>query len=245
MTRGTSTGIREAGGSGEASLLVRGDLVLDPTRREVTVRRRTSRLTPLEYRLLRILAETPGRAFSRQELLASLHMTDGRTPVDRTLDNLVVRLRRKLGDRARRPVFIEAIWGLGYRFVDRAPSPAVTRDRLGAAAFDHLPAPAMIFDADRCVVLLNAAGRELWGVDAGDRVRRRCFDVVGCHTHRDGATRSECPGLEALRRGTPVEATYLTTTPRAADLPLAATYAPLRQEGVPESCMLVVRAGSG
>lgn len=223
------------------TILVRGDLILDLARREAVVRGRTVRLTALEFRLLHILAETPGRAYSRDELLARLHALDGKTPVDRTLDNLVARLRRKLGDNARRPTFIEAVWGLGYRLADRQASPEVVRGRAATAAFAGLPVPAMVIDASRRVLLINAAGRQLWGMDAGDPVQAHCFDVVGCHTHRSASPLSPCPALDALRRGASVSATYLATTPRTPSLRVQATYTPLPQESDPAACLLLVR----
>jgi DNA-binding winged helix-turn-helix (wHTH) protein len=224
------------------AILVRGDLILDLTRREAVVRSRRVRLTALEFRLLQVLAETPGRAYSRDELLARLHALDGKTPVDRTLDNLVARLRRKLGDNARRPTFIEAVWGLGYRMADRQASPEVVRSRAAAAAFASLPVPAMVIDASRRVLLINAAGRQMWGIDAGDPVQAHCFDVVGCHTHRSASSPiSSCPALDALRQGSPVSATYLTKTPGTPSLPVEAAYTPLPQEGDPAACLLLIR----
>ncbi len=237
-----STGTpREDQRRAERSVLVRGDLVIDLGRREVSLCGGAVRLTPLEFRLLHILVEVPGRVWSRDDLLARLHALDGRTPVDRTIDNLVVRLRRKLGDPARYPVFIEAVWGIGYRFVDRPASAAVIGERAAAAAFEHLPAPAMVLDPGRRIVLINAAGRQLWGLDAGAPVQAHCFDVVGCHTHRAASLKATCPALEALRRGTPVEARYLAKSPDGADLPLHATYTPLALEGELASCLLLVR----
>ncbi len=245
MTPAGISPLREDPGSRDRAVLVRGDLVMDLVRLEVNVRGQAVRLTPMEFRLLHVLAQAPGRVFSRDELLARLHAFDGKTPVDRTLDNLVARLRRKLGDHARRPAFIEAVWGIGYRFIDRSPPAAVTKERAAAAAFDSLPEPALVLDPNQRIVLVNAAGRRLWGVDAGDPVGRYCFDVVGCHTHGGASLRTSCPALEALRQGAPVEARYLASGPQAPHLRLAATYTPLAGEGEPAACLLLVRpAGS-
>ncbi|WP_022982706.1 response regulator [Ideonella sp. B508-1] len=70
-------------------------------------------LTPAEFRLLRHLARTPGRVFSRDQLLDVLH-EDGRAVTDRAVDSHVRNLRRKL--EAARPDSdpIRSVYGVGY-----------------------------------------------------------------------------------------------------------------------------------
>lgn len=70
-------------------------------------------LTPAEFRLLRHLARTPGRVFSRDQLLNVLH-EDGRAVTDRAVDSHVRNLRRKL--EAARPDSdpIRSVYGVGY-----------------------------------------------------------------------------------------------------------------------------------
>lgn len=75
----------------------------------------TLNLTPQEYRLLKALAATPGRVFSRDQLLDKLH-DDYRPVTDRAVDSHIKNLRRKL-----EPFFdgrnvIHAIYGVGYKF---------------------------------------------------------------------------------------------------------------------------------
>jgi DNA-binding response OmpR family regulator len=68
-------------------------------------------LTPTEFALLELLMRHPGRAFSRAYLIDTIW---GQTYVggDRSVDNAMLRLRKKLG-----PVgeAIETVWGVGYR----------------------------------------------------------------------------------------------------------------------------------
>jgi two-component system OmpR family response regulator len=75
-------------------------------------------MTPLstgEYRLLAVFVEHPGRVMSRDQLL---DLTQGRNAVafDRSIDNQVSRLRRKIERDPRDPALIKTVWGGGYSF---------------------------------------------------------------------------------------------------------------------------------
>ena len=66
--------LRRAGPHGQPVLrLARGTLVIDVDRYEVFVDGREVRLTAIEFKLLRMLMESPGRVFTRDQLLASMH----------------------------------------------------------------------------------------------------------------------------------------------------------------------------
>ena len=68
-------------------------------------------LTPIEFRLLHLLLRNPGRVFSRSYLLETVWQ--GENPDDdRAVDQVVSRLRKKLGEREN---MIEMVWGKGYR----------------------------------------------------------------------------------------------------------------------------------
>jgi DNA-binding response OmpR family regulator len=90
-----------------------GDLVIDQTQYEVSVAGHRVLLTFKEYELLRLLASSPGRVFTRDELLSRVWGYDyfGGT---RTVDVHIRRLRSKVEDA--RHTFIETVWGVGYRF---------------------------------------------------------------------------------------------------------------------------------
>ncbi len=72
-------------------------------------------LTRGEFNLLEVLTARPGRALSRDTLLDHLSNRDWH-PYDRTVDVLIGRLRRKLGDDPRAPQLIITLQGVGYLF---------------------------------------------------------------------------------------------------------------------------------
>ena len=72
-------------------------------------------LTPIEFRLLKTLAGTPGRVYSRNALLDRLH-ADHRVVTERAVDSHVKNLRRKLEQANAGPDCIRSIYGVGYRF---------------------------------------------------------------------------------------------------------------------------------
>lgn len=226
---------REAG-----PLLMCGPLAMDLSRREVTLEGRPLSLTPLEFRLLQVFMEAPGHVFSRDELLTRLHDVTGSAPLDRAVDNLIVRLRRKLKDNPRRPRFIEAVRGVGYRLSDRGQG-LVRHNALLQEAFHTLPLPVAILDAERTLVLLNPAGERLIGVAAREVVgRAKCFELLGCHTKKGCPLQETCLGIQAMRQALPtLEASYLVTTRAHKDLPVLATYCSFLAEGHPH-CLLVL-----
>lgn len=98
-------------------------IVLDRDRRLVTVDDRRVELTPSEFDLLATLMASPGRAFSRLELLDRLQGTafDG---YERTIDVHVRNLRLKIEPDPSRPRYIQTVFGIGYRFTDEDSAPA-------------------------------------------------------------------------------------------------------------------------
>ncbi len=82
---------------------------VDLASREVTFEGRAVPMTRMEFGLLALLLEHPGRVFSREELLNRVWGYE-RTPTTRTVDTHVVQLRAKL-----RPELIESVRGVGYR----------------------------------------------------------------------------------------------------------------------------------
>jgi len=99
------------------AILACGGLVLDDARHRVTRDGRPVELTAVEYKLLQALMRSPGRVFSRDELLGRLY-AHGETVVDRVIDVHIGHLRQKLGDNPAAPRFIRTVRGFGYRFAE-------------------------------------------------------------------------------------------------------------------------------
>jgi len=91
----------------------RGDLTIDPATREARLASRTLDLRAQEFDLLLTLAESPGRVFSREQLLQLAWGFDyyGQT---RTVDVHIAHLRKKLEGGS---VKIETVTGVGYKLV--------------------------------------------------------------------------------------------------------------------------------
>ena|SRR5215510_12141742 len=94
--------------------LVAGEIRVDPARHEVTVEGEPVLLTPLEFRLLSILLERPGRIQTREALLSDVWGIQAEIET-RTVDTHIKRLRHKLGSAGD---LIETIRGVGYRLMD-------------------------------------------------------------------------------------------------------------------------------
>ena len=72
-------------------------------------------LTPVEFRLLRLLLSRPGQVYSRTHLLDCLH-EDFRETSDRAIDSHVKNLRRKLDQAGTGKETITSVYGVGYRY---------------------------------------------------------------------------------------------------------------------------------
>jgi len=89
-------------------------LMLDEERRLVTVAGRPVTLTPSEFALLATLMRTPGRVFSRLELLEMLPGEDF-AGAGRAVDVHIRNLRKKIESDASHPQYVETVFGVGYR----------------------------------------------------------------------------------------------------------------------------------
>ena len=92
-------------------------LVLDPEKHNVTRNGRPVALTASEYKILQALMVSPGKAFSREELLEHCY-SHGEVVIDRVIDVHIGKLRQKIEDDTTRPRFILTVRGYGYRFSD-------------------------------------------------------------------------------------------------------------------------------
>ncbi len=102
----------------QTDLLSFEDLVIDQQQREVRVKGKPVELTTMEYQLMLLLAGSPGKDFSRDDILNHLKGTETEL-FSRSVDILVSRLRNKL-----KPATpIKTVYGAGYAFVSKAVDP--------------------------------------------------------------------------------------------------------------------------
>ncbi|MDX1619460.1 MAG: response regulator transcription factor [Nitriliruptorales bacterium] len=94
-----------------------GELIVDPTAREVTVSGEAVELTKLEFDLLDTLTAHPRQVFTREQLLERVWgSADFRD--EHVVAVHIANLRRKLGDDPEEPVYIRTIRGVGYRMAE-------------------------------------------------------------------------------------------------------------------------------
>ncbi|GAB4420914.1 MAG: response regulator transcription factor [Anaerolineales bacterium] len=108
--------LRRAGKSEpKGKVLQAADIVLDREMRMVTVAGRSVDLTPSEFDLLAALMSSPGRVYSRLDLLDIIQGVrfEG---YERTIDTHIKNLRSKIEPQPRAPRYIETVYGVGYRF---------------------------------------------------------------------------------------------------------------------------------
>jgi DNA-binding response OmpR family regulator len=97
--------------------VIRGDLRIDPARREVAIRGQLVDLTPKEFELLTLFATHPGHVYSRKYLLENV-WDYSYSGYDRTIDSHINRLRAKIEENADEPKLVLTVWGVGYKFAD-------------------------------------------------------------------------------------------------------------------------------
>jgi DNA-binding response OmpR family regulator len=103
--------------SGEEEQALRFEgLIIDPAKREVVCNGQPVEVSTLEFDLLVALASSPGRVFSRQQLMEKVWGWDY-FGVDRVVDVHMVNIRKALGDDPAHPRFIGTVRGVGYKFI--------------------------------------------------------------------------------------------------------------------------------
>ena len=103
-----------------ATLLSYGDIRLDLHKRRLEVRRKEVALTPHEFALLEALMTSPGRTFTRDELLERLYPQGEAVVIKRVIDVHVGKLRQKIESQSAAPQYILTTRGIGYRFADES-----------------------------------------------------------------------------------------------------------------------------
>ncbi len=90
-------------------------LILDSLRHQITCNSIVVSVTPTEFKLLLTLASSPGRTFTREELVSRAlgYQFDG---YDRSIDAHIKNLRQKIEKDPHAPEYLKAVYGVGYLF---------------------------------------------------------------------------------------------------------------------------------
>jgi len=99
----------------DTDILRYGNITIDFQGRMVTIGEQLVDLTPSEFELLATMMRAPGRVFTRLELLERLQGT-AYEGYERTIDVHIRNLRAKIEPDPANPIYIETVYGVGYRF---------------------------------------------------------------------------------------------------------------------------------
>jgi DNA-binding response OmpR family regulator len=105
---------RAARGGGVPEVLAIGDAHVSFAAQTLTVRGEKQQLSFYEVELIRLLAERAGQPVSREEILSKIWGLDA-APSNRTVDNFIVKLRKKLEKHPDKPDYILTVYGYGYK----------------------------------------------------------------------------------------------------------------------------------
>jgi DNA-binding response OmpR family regulator len=96
-----------------------GDLAMDFDKRRVTRAGAPVELTAKEFDLLALFSRTPGRTYSRTDLLNLVwgYQFEG---YEHTVNSHINRLRAKIEEDPAHPRYLKTVWGVGYRFAEPA-----------------------------------------------------------------------------------------------------------------------------
>ncbi len=100
------------------TMLKVADLTIDVEKRTVYRGSKAIELTPMEFDIIRALAEKPGRVYSRMQLL-DLVQSETYEGYERTIDSHIKNLRKKIEPDPVSPKYIITIYGVGYKLEDK------------------------------------------------------------------------------------------------------------------------------
>jgi two-component system response regulator BaeR len=101
--------------SGSEQTIQANGLILDESRYRATLTGNDLDLTAVEFKLLQFLVASPGRIYSRQQLMDQIYH-DQRTVSDRTIDSHIKKLRKKIASVDPAVELIHSVYGVGYKF---------------------------------------------------------------------------------------------------------------------------------
>ena len=100
---------------GESTEITQGPFVLNTRNRTLEKEGKRIKLTQVEYAIIKLFMQNPGRALSREDILASVwgRDYDGELKI---VDVNIRRLRIKIEDDTANPTYITTVWGFGYKW---------------------------------------------------------------------------------------------------------------------------------
>lgn len=100
---------------GESTEITQGTFVLNTRNRTLEKEGKRIKLTQVEYAIIKLFMQNPGRALSREDILASVwgRDYDGELKI---VDVNIRRLRIKIEDDTANPTYITTVWGFGYKW---------------------------------------------------------------------------------------------------------------------------------
>jgi two-component system OmpR family response regulator len=96
----------------------KGLMTIDTKSYEIRKKGSLVSLTPTEFKIILVLADSPGRVFTRGELVESAlgYQFEG---YERSIDAHIKNIRQKIEDEPRDPLFISTVYGVGYKFTGK------------------------------------------------------------------------------------------------------------------------------
>ena len=95
-------------------LLTLGDITLNDEAKEVYVDDKLIKLTPIEYGILHLLMQHPGRVFSIEEIYGFVWNEPAYSPDTVTVH--IRHIREKIEINPKEPKYLKVVWGIGYKF---------------------------------------------------------------------------------------------------------------------------------
>ena len=97
------------------------DIIIDLNHREIIRDNKKIELTYTEFEILQLLAKNPGRVFSKEQIYDMVWNEQYAGDYNIVMSH-ISHIREKIEDDPSRPVYIQTVWGVGYKFNGRAGS---------------------------------------------------------------------------------------------------------------------------